>query len=167
MVATDEQQQYQSSQGDEATLFTIEQVATRTGLTKRTLRYYEEVGLLPPTGRTEGNYRRYSEEDIQRLERIKELRDLLGFALSDIRNLLQIEDERGQIRIAYQQETDIEGKVAQLDRSDELTRAQLQLIEQKLQGLEQMRKVLVERLARHERLREDLLNAQHVLHDQG
>ncbi|MGZ3608756.1 MAG: helix-turn-helix domain-containing protein, partial [Ktedonobacteraceae bacterium] len=62
-------------------LFTIEQVSARTGLTKRTLRYYEEVELLPPTGRTEGNYRRYSEEDIQRLERIKKLRDLLGFSL--------------------------------------------------------------------------------------
>jgi len=43
---------------DEQSLYTIEQVATRTGFTKRTLRYYEEVGLLLPTGRTEGNYRR-------------------------------------------------------------------------------------------------------------
>src|SRR5215469_3736762 len=48
--------------------YSIEHVATRTGLTKRTLRYYEEVGLLPPAERTEGNYRRYSEADVQRLE---------------------------------------------------------------------------------------------------
>ncbi len=77
MIFTDEQQRLVND--DERTYYTIEQVATRTGLTKRTLRYYEEVGLLPPTGRTEGNYRRYSESDVQRLERIKELRDLLGF----------------------------------------------------------------------------------------
>src|SRR2546429_9759156 len=86
--------------------YTIEQVATRTGMTKRTLRYYEEVGLLPPTGRTEGNYRRYSEVDLQHLERIRELRDLLGFSLSDIREILAAEDERGQIKEAYRQETD-------------------------------------------------------------
>src|SRR5437867_4972100 len=94
MIADDTQQSF----------YTIEQVATRTGLTKRTLRYYEEVGLLPPTGRTEGNYRRYSEFDIQRLERIKELRGLLGFSLNEIRKLLEAEDERGQIKVAYRHE---------------------------------------------------------------
>src|SRR5947209_19262990 len=98
---------------DEQSLFTIEQVATRTGLTKRTLRYYEEVGLLLPTGRTEGNYRRYSEADVKRLERIKELRDLLGFSLTDIRTLISAEDERIQIKEAYRHETEAQAKIAQ------------------------------------------------------
>src|SRR5579859_1245710 len=124
---------------DIQSFYTIEQVASRTGFTKRTLRYYEEVGLLPPTDRTEGNYRRYSEVDIQHLERIKELRDLLGFSLADIRELLLAEDERGQIKVAYQHETEAGAKIAQLDRADELIRSQLQLVEQKLTGLEQMR----------------------------
>ncbi len=87
MIATGER--YSSSGTDGPGLFTIEQVAARTGLTKRTLRYYEEVGLLLPADRTEANYRRYSEEDIQHLERIKNLRDLLGFSLADIRKLLE------------------------------------------------------------------------------
>src|SRR5712691_5314177 len=113
----------------EQSLFTIEQVATRTGFTKRTLRYYEEVGLLPPTGRTEGNYRRYGEADIQRLERIKNLRNLLGFSLTEIRELVEVEDERGQIKVAYQHETEASAKVAQLNRADELIHSQLQLIE--------------------------------------
>src|SRR5438128_9345764 len=104
MVSTDEQEKLVSD--DEQTYYTIEQVAARTGLTKRTLRYYEEVGLLPPTGRTEGNYRRYSETDIQRLDRIKKLRDLLGFSLADIREIMQAEDERGQIKVAYRHETE-------------------------------------------------------------
>src|SRR6266516_2737315 len=90
MIAADEQ--FSISSLNSYNLFTIEQVAARTGLTKRTLRYYEEVGLLPPTGRTGSNYRRYNEEDIQRLERIKKLRDLLGFSLADIRELLDAED---------------------------------------------------------------------------
>jgi DNA-binding transcriptional MerR regulator len=139
------------------TLYTIEQVATRTGLTKRTLRYYEEVGLLLPTGRTEGNYRRYSEEAIQRLERIKNLRDLLGFSLNDIRELMDADDERGQIKEAYQQETEVASKLAQLDRSDELIRKQLHLIEQKIDGLEQMRQPLLKKLEHHRQTRETLL----------
>src|SRR5215471_5586655 len=137
MIATDEQ--FSISNMDSESLFTIEQVSARTGLTKRTLRYYEEVGLLPPTGRTVGNYHRYNEEDIKRLERIKELRDLLGFSLADIRELLHAEDERVQIKVAYQHETETAAKIAQLDRADKLIRNQLHLIEQKMEGLEQMR----------------------------
>lgn len=143
----------------EACSLTIEQVAARTGLTKRTLRYYEEVGLLPPTGRTEGNYRRYSEADIQRLERIKNLRDLLGFSLADIRTLLEADDERGHIKVAYRQETDAAAKVAQLDRSDELIRRQLHLIEQKLSGLEEMREGLQAKLERLVQRRKDLADS--------
>lgn len=136
--------------------FTIEQVAAQTGLTKRTLRYYEEVGLLPPTGRTEGNYRRYTQEDIQRLERIKNLRDLLGFSLADIREILQAEDERSQIAQAYRQETEAAGKLAHLERVDTIIHHQLELIEQKIAGLEQMRSLLLEKLTKHERTRKDL-----------
>jgi MerR family transcriptional regulator, repressor of the yfmOP operon len=155
MVATDEQ--YSISSIDARSLLTIEQVAARTGLTKRTLRYYEEVGLLPPTDRTGGNYRRYSEEDIQRLDRIKKLRDLLGFSLADIRELLDAEDERGQIKVAYQHETEASAKIAQLDRAVELIRGQLHLIEQKMEGLEQMRAGLLAKLERHQHTREELL----------
>jgi DNA-binding transcriptional MerR regulator len=154
MVPTDNQQHLIPP--DEPLIYSIEQVAIRTGLTKRTLRYYEEVGLLPPTGRTEGNYRRYSEADVQRLVRIKELRDLLGFSLSDIRELIEAEDERGQIKLAYKQETDTEAKLAQLDRADELIRQQLHLIELKLTGLEDMRSALLEKLLRHEDKRKAL-----------
>jgi MerR family transcriptional regulator, repressor of the yfmOP operon len=151
-------EQYSSMNIDERSSFTIEQVAAHTGLTKRTLRYYEELGLLPPTDRTEGNYRRYSEADIQRLEHIKKLRDLLGFSLADIREILNAEDERGQIKVAYQHETEAATKIAQLDRADELIRNQLHLIQLKLDGLEQMRAGLLASIERHQRRREELLN---------
>lgn len=150
---------------DNASCYTIEQVSTRTGLTKRTLRYYEEVGLLPPAERTEGNYRRYNEDDLQRIDRIKELRDLLGFSLTDIRQLLNTEDERGQIKAAYQQETDASGKLVQLDRSDDLIRTQLHLIEQKISGLEQMRSMLLAKLQHHMGTRNKLLSETHMLPD--
>jgi len=143
---------------DEQRLYTIEQVATRTGFTKRTLRYYEEVGVLSPTGRTEGNYRRYSEADVERLERIRNLRELLGFSLADIREIMEAEDERVQIRDAYKHETEVAAKVAQLNRADDLIRNQLHLIEKKLAGLEQMRTKLLANLERHEQKRTELFN---------
>lgn len=157
MIATDEHQPGLAGAGEQQFFSTIEQVATRTGLTKRTLRYYEEVGLLRPTDRTEGNYRRYSEADVQRLERIKELRELLGFSLNDIRELLSAEDERGQIKLAYRQETEAAAKIAQIDRLDELIRKQLHLIEQKLTGLEQMRASLLAKLDHYAQTRRELL----------
>src|SRR5579862_1967146 len=97
MVAAN-QEHHESSHSAEPLFYTIEQVAQQTGLTKRTLRYYEEMGLLPPTDRTEGNYRRYSQIDLQRLQRIKELRSLLGFSLTEIREILEAEDERSEER---------------------------------------------------------------------
>ena len=150
---------------DNSSCYSIEQVSTRTGLTKRTLRYYEEMGLLLPTDRTEGNYRRYSEADLQRINSIKELRDLLGFSLTDIRQLLSTEDERGQIKAAYKQETDVSGKIAQLDRADDLIRAQLHMIEQKISGLDQMRAALLAKLQHHAEKRTLLLTDTPLLPD--
>lgn len=152
MFATNEHMSHAPQDGQhtqEQSLYTIEQVATRTHMTKRTLRYYEEVGIFLPTGRTEGNYRRYSEDDVQRLERIKELRDLLGFSLTDIRELMNAEEERDQIKVAYRHETEALAKIAQLDRADELIRGQLVLIDEKITALEQMRTSLHTKLERH------------------
>ena len=151
MLATNEKEFTPGA--DAACTYSIEQVADKTGLTKRTLRYYEEVGLLPPTGRTEGNYRRYSDEDVRRLERIKKLRDLLGFTLAEIRETLESEDERGLLREAYRHATEAEAKIAQLDRGDELIGKQLRLIEQKIEGLEQMRESLLQQIESHARRR--------------
>lgn len=160
MIDAEKQQQGGTDTTQNQGWYTIEQVANRTGLTKRTLRYYEEVGLLPPTDRTEGNYRRYSQADVQRLERIKELRDLLDFSLSEIRMFLTVEEERGQLKQAYRQATGVEAKLAQLDHTDELIHKQLELIERKITGLEQMRAALSSKLERHRQLRNELLEQQ-------
>lgn len=155
MIATDEN--FTSAQTGKICAYSIDQVAAQTGLTKRTLRYYEEMGLLPPAERTEGNYRRYSDEDIHRIEHIKKLRDLLGFSLADIRAMLEVDDERGLLKEANRHETDAAAKIARIDRADELIRRQLQLIEQKIAGLEQMRAALEATIERHKRSRQQLL----------
>jgi DNA-binding transcriptional MerR regulator len=134
----------------------IEQVAARTSLTKRTLRYYEEIGLLEPPTRTEGGYRLYSEQDVQRLLRIKRLRDLMGFSLSQIREYVRSEEEREQVRQAWHRESDPHARLAWLERSDELLRVQLRLVEEKLAGLEEMRASIRQRLEAIAGLRAEL-----------
>jgi DNA-binding transcriptional MerR regulator len=135
----------------------IEQVAARTGLTKRTLRYYEEIGLLAPPTRTEGGYRLYSEGDIQHLQRIKRLRDLLGFSLAEIREIAQAEEQREQVKAAYAAETDPRTRIAWLERAQELTRQQLVLVEEKLAGLQEMQANLTARLEAQERRHDELV----------
>ena len=136
--------------------YRIEQVADRLQTTKRTLRYYEEIGLLPPAERTEGGYRLYSEEDIARLERIQRLKDLLGFSLAEIRELLQTDDERGLVRAAYHQETDPAVKIKHLEKAERLSRRQLAVVEHKIAGLEQMRQDILTRLDHNEQHHREL-----------
>jgi MerR family transcriptional regulator, repressor of the yfmOP operon len=143
----------------EETYYSIDQIATRTGLTKRTLRYYEEMQLLPPAERTEGNYRRYTEQDAQLIERIKNLRELLGFSLNEIREILKAEEERVQVKQAYHLEDEPLQKIALLDRADAGIHMQLTLIEQKIHGLEQMRTTLLEKLEKHEQVKKSLRNS--------
>ena len=72
--------------------YKIDEVATITGLTKRTLRYYEELELIIPK-RTDASYRLYSEEDIVNINRIKDLRESLGFCLNDVKVILDLEKD--------------------------------------------------------------------------
>ena len=66
---------------------TVGQLAKRFGLSRSTLIYYDRIGLLIPTGRTESNYRLYSESDVERLTRIDTFRQA-GVPLEDIRTIL-------------------------------------------------------------------------------
>lgn len=66
-------------------------VADRVGLSLRTVRYYEEIGLVEPSGRTDGGFRLYTDEDIARLELIKQLKPL-EFSLDELRDLLELRD---------------------------------------------------------------------------
>ena len=73
----------------------IQEVAASVGLTTRSIRYYEEIGLLAPA-RSGGAYRLYEPEDVERLRFIKGLRDDAGFSLAEIGQLL--EDEAARLR---------------------------------------------------------------------
>ena len=74
-------------QGTEGRTMHIGELAERTGLSLRTIRHYDEVGLLPASARTEGGFRVYTEADFERLTHIKRMKPL-GFSLEEIAELL-------------------------------------------------------------------------------
>lgn len=112
----------------------IGDAAARAGVSTRTLRYYEELGLLAPSGYTAGGERRYHAEDMAQLERIIELRDVLGMNLDDIKSFLTTEHRLDDLRAVYRER-----------RSHRSTKAQ-----------EQQREILKELLRLHEALIERL-----------
>jgi DNA-binding transcriptional MerR regulator len=82
--------------------YTIGQMARRTGVSAKTIRYYDKVGLLKPSGATPGGYRLYRAEDVERLELILTLRHV-GYSLREIRKILQAElDSESSIRVQLQ-----------------------------------------------------------------
>jgi MerR family transcriptional regulator, copper efflux regulator len=71
----------------------IGELAERTGLSLRTIRHYDEIGLLKPSGRTDGGFRLYTEPDLERLLLIRRMKPL-GFALDEMVELLRIIEAR-------------------------------------------------------------------------
>ncbi|MEA5391705.1 heavy metal-responsive transcriptional regulator [Cyanobium gracile UHCC 0139] len=69
----------------------IGMLASRSGLPVKTLRYYEDLGLLPAIGRSEGGYRLFAEESLRRLEFIRRLKTL-GLSLEEIQGCLAVHD---------------------------------------------------------------------------
>lgn len=73
----------------------IGQVATKSGLPAKTIRYYESIGLIDPAGRTSAGYRAYEEKDIQTLRFIQRARSL-GFSISEVSALLTLWNDRNR-----------------------------------------------------------------------
>src|SRR5829696_7032449 len=71
----------------------IGELAEQTSLTQRTLRYYEEIGLLEPPSRMAGGFRLYSPQDVARIQQIVRLKQLLGFSLAEIKTIITAQEE--------------------------------------------------------------------------
>jgi MerR family transcriptional regulator, repressor of the yfmOP operon len=138
------------------TFLKIGEVADLTGLTQRAIRYYEEFGLLPSPTRTQGDYRLFSVVDIARLEEIVRLRSLLGFSLAEIKQMVESEEARSQLRAEYKATEDIRTRLLKLAEATGVTERQLALLERKLAQMMQLRNDLTARLARYEQKRLEL-----------
>ena len=103
-------------------MLSIGRLAKRTGTKVQTVRYYEQIGLLPEPGRTEGGQRRYADADLDRLAFIRHARQL-GFSLEAIRELLALSDNPDQ----------------PCQDADSIARRQLKQVEQRIKRLDALR----------------------------
>ncbi|MFD0767653.1 MerR family transcriptional regulator [Bacillus sp. CGMCC 1.60114] len=77
-------------------MYKIDEVTKQTGLTKRTLRYYEEIGLIHPPERSEGNIRLYTDNDVERIKKIVEAKEVLGITLQEMQYFLSLKERMEQ-----------------------------------------------------------------------
>jgi MerR family transcriptional regulator, repressor of the yfmOP operon len=78
--------------------FRIGELARRVGSTPRAVRYYEELGLLPESGRPRGGHRMYDAHDEERLRDLLHIKELLGLSLSELRTWTEAERARAALR---------------------------------------------------------------------
>jgi Cu(I)-responsive transcriptional regulator len=96
----------------------IGKAATRSGVPAKTIRYYEEIGLIPKAARTDGGYRDYSDHDVEMLRFIHRARDL-GFPVKDVAALLTLWRDRSRSsadvkKLALDHVADIDVKIDEL-----------------------------------------------------
>ncbi len=134
----------------------IGEVAELTGTTPRTIRYYEEIGLLPgSSARAQGKHRCFTDADVERVREILRLRDLLGLSLEELSGLLDAESARAELRREYAETDDPAGRRRILDQALVYIGTQLALVQARHRELEQLESELLQRRALiHERLSE-------------
>jgi DNA-binding transcriptional MerR regulator len=142
----------------------IGELAERVGVTPRTIRYYEELGLLAGgEERPKGSHRLYSEADVARRSELIRLRDLLGLTLEELVALAEAEEARAALRDQWHGDPTDEERIAILDRAAELVRQQLELVHARREKLDEFAAELEAKL-RSLAERRDSLTRQASLH---
>ena len=130
----------------------IGDVAKLAGTTPRTIRYYEEIGLLPaPDSREPGAHRTYAQRDVDRLTELLRLRTLLGVSLDGLKDLVEAEDNREALRREWHD--GVEDPVRRreiLDSLDHHAERQLELVRARRDEIASLE---AELLARRKRIR--------------
>ena len=127
-------------------LLRIGEVAELTGTTPRTIRYYEEIGLLPGADdRVQGQHRCYRRRDVERIKEIVRLRDLLGLSLEQLSKLLEAETARAELRQEFRQTEDPEAQQRILEEALVHIDTQLALVRDRRQELQQLERELAEK----------------------
>jgi DNA-binding transcriptional MerR regulator len=129
-------------------------VAERTGVSERTLRYYEQMGLLWPSAHTPGGSRRYCEADVARVERIRNLQSLMGFNLQEIGDVLAAEDRLATLRQQYHDGGPVPKQALLADGMAHLEQLRTQ-VDTKIGHLNQFRADLEAKIVRYRQLYEE------------
>jgi DNA-binding transcriptional MerR regulator len=135
----------------------IGEVAERVGVTPRTIRYYEELGLLGGSAdRAKGAHRVYDESDVVRLRELIRLRDLLGLSLEELVELAEAEEARAALRDRWESDPSDAERLAIVERATELVARQLELVHARQSTLAEFATELEEKLASLRRRRRSL-----------
>jgi len=128
----------------------IGDLARLAGTTARTIRYYEEIGLLPDGGaRMAGSHRLYDEADLERLLEVMRLKSLLGVSLDELKELIAAEDARAALRTELRRD-DVEPDRRRelLIAAEQLLDRQLELVRLRVADLRRLEADLADRLGR-------------------
>jgi DNA-binding transcriptional MerR regulator len=131
----------------------IGELARRVGATPRTVRYYEELGLLPGRGRGEGRHRLYDAADEARLSELIRVRDLLGLSLAELRAWDAAEQARAVLRERWAADPSESERAQIAAAAREPIETQLALVRSRRAALEELEDELV---AKRRRMREVL-----------
>ena len=137
--------------------YRIGEVAELAGVTTRTIRYYEELGLLgADAGRSKGAHRLYTEADVSRLQELLRLRELLGLSLEELTSLVETEQARAALRDQWaDSDTDVE-RLAIVESAIPLVERQLELVEARRRRLDDFAAELADKLAKLGQMRKQL-----------
>lgn len=135
----------------------IGELAERTGTTARTIRYYEEIGLLPGGAeREKGKHRLYDEADVERLQQLTRLRDLLGVSLDELKELVEAQDARDALRRQWEKTDSKAERLRIVEAALPHVETQLRLVRGRLEELKKLEAELEERRAHLQRRRREL-----------
>jgi DNA-binding transcriptional MerR regulator len=135
----------------------IGEFARAAGVTPRTVRYYEEIGLLEDSSsRPAGSHREYGEEDVARLRELVRLKHMLGLSLDELKSVMHGEDERAQRRRAWHETSDPAEQRRILDEALAHVDSLLALVGRRKEELETFEAELNERRRRAAHLLRDL-----------
>jgi MerR family transcriptional regulator, repressor of the yfmOP operon len=123
----------------------IGEVAERTGVTPRTIRYYEEIGLLGGSERRKGSHRLYEESDIERVLELTRLRDLLNLSLDELKQLIEADEVRATLRRAWDETDSPSERLRIVEASLPYVETQLELVRRRRKELELLEDDLVAR----------------------
>lgn len=137
-------------------MYRIEEAAKKTGLTKRALRYYEELGLVNPSGRTESGYRMYTDADIAHILHVKNTRDLLGASLQEIKDMMDLAHKYELLKQGYYQGVSAEEKLNLLTELERTLLAKRGFLQEKMNKLSELLANYDEKLTRIARKKREL-----------
>jgi DNA-binding transcriptional MerR regulator len=139
------------------TALRIGEVAQRVGVTPRTIRYYEELGLLGSgSEREKGSHRTYAETDVARMQELIRLRDLLGLTLEELVELAEAEEARATLRGRWEEDPSDEERLRIVEEAIPHVERQLALVRNRRARLDEFAAELEEKLARLRRRRREL-----------